>query len=703
MDTSGTYKRRGSYFDDEELELTPEQERRRRIRRYIALIIKMVIFLIMWIFFVVNMCITSRTVVQERVVALEQKSIKYLDVTGKLKNNKIKVMLNGNFDKEVTNYPRLAADSQKYLSIRVRIFNINLNRTEQLSENWTVYLMKYAQRRSHLANVQKLFKLTPQYPDTPDIAALSAGDQYKIQVILKNSINDIFALKIKTNISPVELVYGVVAAGILLCSLYAVIILDITDPTFAAVLITSCAIGVLCIFDELPSMRKILSWIDIHTLALLFGMMIIVSIISETGVFGYIAVLAYRLSKGRAWLLVGLLCLISVILAGFLELVTILMIMVPVVIRLCECMSLRTTTVLICVAIFSNIGCALTPIGDPPTVLIATNAHVMSKGVDFSMFFIHMFPGVVLSLFAAWTYIYLILRKSLTHGAEEQTNNSLRILAKRMGEGRAPPMMSMPLANPKLSSKKYSETTVFRIMAASNYIETLAMMESKYKVQDKPLLIKCAICFLFAIVLWLLHSLPFFAGATLSWTALMASMLLLILYDSQDLTAVFMRIDWSMLLFFSALFVLIEVCAELGLIHWLAELAINIIANVDPQYQVVTSIMVVLWISAALSIFIENIPIATMLLRLTIQVALSERINIPLVPLVWALTYAICFGGNGSLYSTTANVAASSIANQHGYKITFYEFFKYGFPIMIITNSIASLYLLIAHGIFQWH
>lgn len=649
------------------------------------------------------MCITSSTVVHERVVALEQKSTKYLVVDGKLKNNMIKVMLNGNFDKEVTNYPRLAADSQKYLIIKVRVVRTDSNRTEKVSDAWTVYLMKYAQPRSHLVSVQKYFTLRPLIPDSSDIATKGAGDQYQTQVVLVNPFNDIFALKLRTNIRPVALEYGVVAAGILLCSLYAVIILDITDPTFAAVLIASCAIGVLCLFDDMPSLSKIVSWIDIHTLVLLFGMMIMVAIMSETGVFGYLAVLAYRLSKGRAWLLVGLLCLISVFLAGFLELVTILMIMVPVVIRLCECMGLRTTTVLICVVIFSNIGCALTPIGDPPIVLIATNSHVMAKGVDFSIFIIHMFPGVVLSIFAAWTYIYLMLRKSLTHGAEEQTNNSLRILAKRMGEGRAPPMMALRMAGQKSNSKKYSESAVFRIMAASNYIETLAMMESKYKVQDKPLLIKSTIAFLFAIVLWMLHSLPFFTGATLSWTALMASMLLLILYDSQDLTAVFMRVDWSMLLFFSALFVLIEACSELGLIYWLAELTINIIASVDPKYQVVTSIMAVLWISAAFSIFIESIPIVTMLLKLTIQVALSERINIPLLPMIWALTYAICFAGNGSLFSTTANVAAVSIANQHGYKITTFEFFKYGFPVMIITNSIASVYLLIAHGLFKWH
>ncbi|TDG47328.1 hypothetical protein AWZ03_006321 [Drosophila navojoa] len=663
----------------------------------------MVIFLFIWIFFVVNMCIKSKTVVQERVVALEQKSTKYLDVNGKPKNNKIKVKLNGNFDVEVTNYPSLAADSQKYLLMSVQIFNTDLNRTEHLSKKWIVYFMKYAQSRSHLANVQYFFELKPQYPDSPDIATISTGDQYVTQVVLQNPINDIFALKIRINVSPVELVYGVLTAGILLFSLYAVLILDITDPTFAAVLIASCAIGVLCMYDDKPTLNQIVSWIDIHTLVLLFGMMIMVGIISETGFFGYLAVLAYRLSKGRAWLLVGLLCLISIILAGFLELVTIMMIMGPVVIRLCECMNLRTTTVMICVAIFSNIGCALTPIGDPPIVYIATNSHVMAKGVDFSMFLIHMFPGVVLSIFAAWTYIYLMLRKGLTQGAEEQTNNSLRLLAKRMGDGQAPPLLAMRMADPKSNPRKYSESAVFRIMAASNYIETLAMMESKYKVHDKPLLIKSVLSFLFAIVLWLLHSHPFFEGATLAWTALMASMLLLILYDSPDLSAVFMRVDWSMLLFFSALFVLVEACSELGLIHWLSKLTINIIAHVDPKYQVVTAIMLVLWISAFFGIFIESIPIATVLLKLTIQVALSERINIPLIPMIWALTYSICFAGNGSLFSTTANVAATSIAHQHGYKITSSEFFKYGFPVMIITNSIASVYLLIAHGIFHWH
>ncbi|XP_023160755.2 P protein-like [Drosophila hydei] len=675
MESISSYQARRSYLDGEERELTQQQNRRRQIRRKVFLTLKIIIFLIIWIFFVVIMFIQPEHISNDQTLALEQHTLKVLNLHWQSKSNKVKVTLTGNLDMESTNFPRLATASHKHISVSVRIYNHLLNKTEYESDIWTVYLLKSDLTRTHLGTVRHLFNMKQLEVDT---AALYHGDQKSLQITLLNPGRDILAFKMKVNTDPVEMNTGVIAAGVLLSALYIIIIAGLTDPTFAAVVLASTAIGMLCVLDDRPSVQTIVSWIDMHTLMLIFCMMVMVTIITETGIFGYVAVLAYRLSKGRHWLLVGLLCMISVLLSAFLELVTILMIMVPVVIRLCECMSLRTTTVLICVAIFSNIGGTLTPIGDPPNVIIATNTHVMGHGVDFSQFVIHMFPGVALSITAAWLYLYMVLRKTLQTGGAEQTKL-------------------------KADLKKKREPSMFRITAATNYMETLDLMEAKYTLEDKPLLIKSSIAFIFALALFALHSLPVFSGATLAWTALMAVMLLLILYDTQDLSAVLIRVDWSMLLFFSALFVLIEACTELGLTDWLAEGLILIILSVDPKYQVVTSIVLILWMAALFSFFIESIPIVTMLIKLTIKVALSDRMNIPLLPMIWALSYGVCFAGNGTLFSTTANIAAAGIAKQHGYKITGYEFFKYGFPVTILTITIATIYLLIAHGIFTWH
>lgn len=135
--------------------------------------------------------------------------------------------------------------------------------------------------------------------------------------------------------------------------------------------------------NERPPMTLVMSWIDIETLLLLFGMMILVAILSETGVFDYLAVYAYKVSKflinrtqiifiiiqitnGKVWPLINCLCLFTAVLSSFLDNVTTVLLMTPVTIRLCEVMELNPVPILMSMVIYSNIGGALTPVGDPP-------------------------------------------------------------------------------------------------------------------------------------------------------------------------------------------------------------------------------------------------------------------------------------------------------------------------------------------------
>lgn len=128
-------------------------------------------------------------------------------------------------------------------------------------------------------------------------------------------------------------------------------------------------------------MSTIMSWIDVETLLLLFGMMILVAILSETGVFDYLAVYAYKITNGHVWPLINCLCLFTAVLSSFLDNVTTVLLMTPVTIRLCEVMCLNPVPILMCMVIYSNIGGALTPVGDPPNVIIASNSYI-SKNVS---------------------------------------------------------------------------------------------------------------------------------------------------------------------------------------------------------------------------------------------------------------------------------------------------------------------------------
>ncbi|XP_031413189.1 P protein-like [Meleagris gallopavo] len=136
------------------------------------------------------------------------------------------------------------------------------------------------------------------------------------------------------------------------------------------------ALAALAAIGERPSMVKVVEWIDYETLALLFGMMVLVAIFSETGFFDYCAVKAYRFSRGKVWAMITLLCLIAAILSAFLDNVTTMLLFTPVTIRLCEVLNLDPRHVLIAEVIFTNIGGAATAVGDPPNVIIVSKQEL---------------------------------------------------------------------------------------------------------------------------------------------------------------------------------------------------------------------------------------------------------------------------------------------------------------------------------------
>nr|XP_031532036.1 P protein-like [Vicugna pacos] len=136
------------------------------------------------------------------------------------------------------------------------------------------------------------------------------------------------------------------------------------------------ALAALAVIGDRPSLTHVVEWIDFETLALLFGMMILVAIFSETGFFDYCAVKAYRLSRGRVWAMIIMLCLIAAVLSAFLDNVTTALLFTPVTIRLCEVLNLDPRQVLIAEVIFTNIGGAATAIGDPPNVIIVSNQEL---------------------------------------------------------------------------------------------------------------------------------------------------------------------------------------------------------------------------------------------------------------------------------------------------------------------------------------
>lgn len=159
---------------------------------------------------------------------------------------------------------------------------------------------------------------------------------------------------------------------------------------------------------------------------------------------------------------------------------------------------------------------------------------------------------------------------------------------------------------------------------------------------------------MFVISFFFLHSVPDIQRLSLGWTALLGAVLLLILADRHDMEAILARVEWSTLLFFAALFVLMESLSELGLIDWIGAQTENVILSVNEESRLAVAILIILWVSAIASAFVDNIPLTTMMVKIAISLAEKKALNLPLQPLVWALAFGACLGGK---YQSSKQIA----------------------------------------------
>ncbi|XP_017052078.1 P protein isoform X1 [Drosophila ficusphila] len=566
----------------------------------------------------------------------------------------LKMMKDGSGDKNVSS-----------VGVRMEWRDTQLNNTLKHSSMWNVYLLE---KDDEFLEAEQDFKVLP--PEKTEAKAV---------ISLKADVEQPVSLLVVVEFSPLSTDHGVWYAALLLIAL----------------LMATTGVAILTALGNRPTLTDIISWVDFETLMLLLGMMIMVAIMSETGIFDWMAVLAYRISMGHPWPLIILLATFTSLLSCVLDNVTMLLLMAPIAIRLCEAIEVQTPLVLMVIVMYANIGGTLTPVGDPPNVIIATNPVVTKDGVDFIIFTMHMLPGVMLALLIGFAVVYLTMRKTLFKLSDRQ----IELAAEREANRRRLSADISVRANQMRANQSGRQC----LKPSANYFETLAHLEAHHRIQDKTLLIKCLVTLVFVVACFLMHSLPFMKGATLGWVAILAAFLLLILAKMDDIEAILDQVEWSALLFLAALFVLAEAVDRLGFIEWLGEKAITVIRSVDERYQTTVALLLILWLSAILSAFVGNVPVTTMILRLNIQLFENDAIRVPLSPLLWALSYGACFGGNGTLIGASANVIAAAVAHQYGYKISFIQFFIYCFPMMLATITIAMVYLLIAHSVFAWH
>ena len=393
--------------------------------------------------------------------------------------------------------------------------------------------------------------------------------------------------------------------------------------------------AMLMILFGVLSQEMAIHHIDFNTLGLLMGMMIIVNITSETGLFNFLAVWAAKKVKARPIALLLALSALTAVCSGLLDNVTTVLLTVPVTFSITKQLRVDVKPYLISQIFCSNIGGTATLIGDPPNIMIGSAVGLNFMDFIFNLTGICIIIFLVVELFIIWLY----------------------------GKG--------------LRTKPELQAEVMR-------------MDASKEITDHKLLKKCLFVIFCTIALFILHSSLHLETAT---AALSGAGLLLLLTARRDeafIAKILSKIEWLAIFFFAGLFVLVGGLVETGVIKMLAQEAINI-TNGD----ITTTAVLILWMSAIASSFIDNIPFVATLIPFIQDMGNMGLTNLD--PLWWSLSLGACLGGNGTLIGASANVVVASMAAKRGVIITFVGFLRIAFPVMLLTIVIANIYVFLRY------
>uniref|UniRef100_H3CZ81 OCA2 melanosomal transmembrane protein n=1 Tax=Tetraodon nigroviridis TaxID=99883 RepID=H3CZ81_TETNG len=597
---------------------------------------------------------------------------------------------------------RLTSAPQDYILIQVEQTDPpgqRRRRAQQVIHNWTVPL--HAERSDQIL-VTRTFEMVGSEPIV-----------ITVQAFLQD--NEVVPLSMTHQSLYVNVETQVAIAGVILAGVYVLIIFEIVHRTLAAMLGSLAALSALALIGDRPSLVTVVEWIDYETLALLFGMMVLVAIFSETGFFDYCAVKAYQLARGRVWPMIIILCLIASILSAFLDNVTTMMLFTPVTIRLCEVLNLDPRHVLIAEVIFTNIGGAATAVGDPPNVIIVSNQNLRREGIDFASFTGYMFLGICLVLFTSFPFLRLLYWNKKLYNKESIEIVELKheILVWRQTAQRINPasreetavkcLLMQKVLNLESLLRKLMKTFQRQISQEDkNWEQNIQELQKKHRITDKVLLVKCVSVLGVVIFMFFVNSFVPSIHLDLGWIAILGALWLLVLADLQDFEIILHRVEWATLLFFAGLFVLMEALAQLQLIDYIGEQTALLIKAVPEDQRLAIAIILVMWVSALASSLIDNIPFTATMIHFFLLLTINPDLHLGGSTLIYLFLSKTCLG-NGTLIGASANVVCAGIAEQHGYGFSFMEFFRLGFPMMIMTCVIGMCYLLATQVGMGWN
>jgi Na+/H+ antiporter NhaD/arsenite permease-like protein len=417
---------------------------------------------------------------------------------------------------------------------------------------------------------------------------------------------------------------------------YIFIASEKVDKTITAILGAALMIGTHQIGHD-AAVDKI----DLNVIFLLIGMMICVNILASTGLFEWIAIVTAQIAKGNGPRLLMLMLFVTAFLSAFLDNVTTIILVAPITILITQLLEIPTTPFLILEAIFSNIGGTGTLVGDPPNIVIGSQTHL-----TFNDFILHLGPIALLILVVVGLVVKFRIGKTFN----------------------------------------VSEAAKVNLMQAEPHLAIIRPQRLKKALPCMALVL---------IGFFLSHTLHVETGIIA-----LAGGFLMCLVCKEEIHHALGKLEWNTILFFIGLFMMVGALEENGLFELLGSKVMDLTDG-----NLLVTALAILWFSALASAFLDNIPLVISFIPIlesiipgfAAQAGLvpgsEEAIRTIAEPLYWTLALGACLGGNGTIIGASANVVVTQIARRNKYHLSFMDFFKIGFPTLLLSVTLSSGYI----------
>jgi Na+/H+ antiporter NhaD/arsenite permease-like protein len=453
-----------------------------------------------------------------------------------------------------------------------------------------------------------------------------ADDQYYIRVpdiVLPRILNPAFF--IATAIFLV--VFGLISLNLLHETIAAFL-------GAAAMLAISYFIGSFDTDFWIISFHRAIHFIDFDVVFLLMTMMIFMAIMSQTGVFQWLAYQAFRLAKGHAFLVTTVLIVITAVTSSVLNDTTVMLLMAPVSIQIALALKIHPAAIVVPEVLASNIGGAATLIGTPPNTIIGSYV-----GLGFNQFLANMLPISIMSALILLGMIRWLYRKEF-------------------GREQAPPSKTL-----------------------------LARLEEGARITDPPLLRKSLFLFGITLILFFVEDMFHMPPAVV---AILGSTALL-LWVRPDVSEMLREVDWTTLVFFMSLFMMVGGVQEVGLIQLIAESVRSLAGE-----NLLLAAMLIIWVAAIASAIVANIPFTAAIVPVTVYLTHTlpgAENNV----LYWALALGAGLGGNATYIGSAPNIVAAGIMDRAGYRLKFGDFSRVGIPVTFVTVLVPTLWIVVRY------